>query len=744
LVAQYAGGGPASADASEPLDDPFDDPLDEALDEAPDDPLDELVPELPDPDPDPLDELPEPSDDAGDDPPPHPTAIVVVHPMAAKLTTAAQAALPIMMPGLPSNPRAPADITSKAPRWDRRDPSRAVRPGSRRSHSGGESLRSEAARDLLKERVLDRRGTMDHFPMRRERAASLAVLLTLAVAGCFGTIGDAGTGNGGGGGGGAGPPGGSTCAGTPDVGPSQILRLSKTQYVNVLTDLFGSAVVSQLGSSISQIPDDDTVTNPAVLTTVSDDHLTGYMAVAMGVAQAVTSSPTTASAVFGSCSVAAQPNPNCVDTYLTTTAPLILRRPLTTAEVAAGEAMVAAGTDGYLNRLGALLAYHLQNPWFTNRIELGTGPADTAPTYTLTPFEVAARIAFETTDSMPDAALFGAAAADELSMPAQLEAQVRRLLATTRGKAKIRSVLYNYVGNPSPSDLTVLPPALLSGLSDPAGLSSAMFTELDAFIDYIVWEKNGSLVDLLTSQASFASDPDLANIYGHAPADANRAPGSPTAVFSGRRAGILMRLPLLASPGPRNKLPHRGVTILRNVLCAPIPDPDAKTMAMIAALSPSPAQLEGMTTRKYLETVTANGICPSCHQAINPVGFAFENLGPAGRLRTVEAIFTTDDQSGTFVTNLPIDTTSQITIGTTPVPIADALDLVTQIASSASGTDCFVRRAYQFVQQRTEANNDECTIDEMKGQLTKISPSILDALVAAVANDATTLHRKAQ
>jgi hypothetical protein len=270
-----------------------------------------------------------------------------------------------------------------------------------------------------------------------------------------------------------------------------------------------------------------------------------------------------------------------------------------------------------------------------------------------------------------------------------------------------------------------------------------MFTELDAFIDYIVWEKNGSLVDLLTSQASFASDPDLANIYGHAPADPSRVPGSPTAVFSGRRAGILMRLPLLASPGPRNKLPHRGVNILRNVLCAPIPDPDAKTMAMIKALTPSQSALEGMTTRKYLETVTANGICPSCHQAINPIGFAFENLGPAGRLRTVEAIFTTDDQSGTFVTNLPIDTASQATIGTTTAPVADALDLVTQIASAPSGTDCFVRRAYRFVQQRTEANNDECTIDDMKGQLTKAGSSILDALVTAVANDATTLHRKA-
>src|SRR5262249_47758637 len=163
-----------------------------------------------------------------------------------------------------------------------------------------------------------------------------------------------------------------------------------------------------------------------------------------------------------------------------------------------------AATGTYLEKLGVLLAYHLQTPWFTNRIELGTGAADTAPTFALTPFEVAARVAFATTDSAPDATLFHAAAANELSTRAQLEAQARRLFATDRGKVKIRSILHNYIGNPSPSDLTVLPPDVLAGLHAPAGLSTTMFTELDQFIDHIVWEKNGSLVDLLTSQASFA------------------------------------------------------------------------------------------------------------------------------------------------------------------------------------------------------------------------------------------------
>jgi hypothetical protein len=451
-----------------------------------------------------------------------------------------------------------------------------------------------------------------------------------------------------------------------------------------------------------------------------------------------------ASAVFGSCAVDANPSAKCVDTYLNTTAAQIFRRPLTPAEIAQGEAMVSGGTDTYLESLGALLVYHLQTPWFTNRIELGNGPPDGAATFTLTPFEVAMRIAFATTDSTPDATLMSAATANQLSTRAQIEAHVRRLFATSRGRAKIRSILYNYAGNPTPSDLTVLPPHLLTGLKNPAAVSTSMQAEMDQFIDYIVWEKNGSLTDLLTSQASFASDPDLAAIYGHAPADPNRAPGSPTATFAGRRAGILMRLPLLASAGPRTRIPRRGVNVLRSVLCMQMPEPDAKTMAMILQLNPTPQQMEGMTNRQYMETVTATGACHGCHQAINSVGFAFENFGPEGRLRTQEAIFTTNNQSGMFVTNLPINTASDVNLGGTDSQVTDALDLINVIASSPTGPDCFTRRAYRFVQQRTETDQDKCALGDMIGQLSKPGASILDAMVAAVANDSTTLHRKVQ
>ena len=536
-----------------------------------------------------------------------------------------------------------------------------------------------------------------------------------------------------------------TCGNTVDTGPSQILRLSKTQYVNTLSDIFGAPVVMQLGTALGVLPDDNTLTNPAALSQVSPNHIAGYMTVAMALAQVVTTSPSLATTVFGSCAVASSPSAKCVDTYLTTTAPQIFRRPLTPAEIAQGEMLVSSGTGTYLQNLGVLLAYHLQTPWFSNRIELGTGTADAATTFGLTPFEVATRISFATTDSTPDAALFGAASTNELSTSAQIEAQVRRLFATGRGKAKIHSTIHNYIGNPNASDLTVLPPALLTGLQNPANLSTEMFTEMDQFIDYVVWEKNGSLTDLLTSQASFASDPDLASIYGNPPADPNRTSGAPTATFAGRRAGILMRLPLLASAGPRTNMVHRGVNYLRSVLCEAIPEPSAETMAAITALNPTAMQLEGMTNRQYLQTVTASGACKSCHSSINPAGFAFENFDPVGRLRTAEAVFTTNDQTGTFVADLPIDTTSEVLGGSNvDFQVTDGLDLVTQTAKSEPGIACFSRQVYRFLYQRSETTNDNCALNNMYSALTKTNGSILDAMVAGIANSATALHRKPQ
>ena len=51
----------------------------------------------------------------------------------------------------------------------------------------------------------------------------------------------------------------------------------------------------------------------------------------------------------------------------------------------------------------------------------------------LTSWELASRLSYFLTGSMPDDALFAAAAADALRTPAQVAAQARRLLAATNG-----------------------------------------------------------------------------------------------------------------------------------------------------------------------------------------------------------------------------------------------------------------------------------------------------------------------
>ena len=71
----------------------------------------------------------------------------------------------------------------------------------------------------------------------------------------------------------------------------------------------------------------------------------------------------------------------------------------------------------------------LQSPQFVFRVEVGEGPPDAEGNVTLSDWEVASRLSFLIWDSMPDAALFAAAASGELSEPAEIRAQTKRMLA---------------------------------------------------------------------------------------------------------------------------------------------------------------------------------------------------------------------------------------------------------------------------------------------------------------------------
>lgn len=74
----------------------------------------------------------------------------------------------------------------------------------------------------------------------------------------------------------------------------------------------------------------------------------------------------------------------------------------------------------------------------------------------------------------------------------------------------------------------------------------------------------------------------------------------------------------------------RGKWILEEVLGTPPPPPPP----LVKTLSPDDKPQDGLTFRQRLEAHRQNPTCAACHQRMDPLGFALENLGPTGQWRT--------------------------------------------------------------------------------------------------------------
>ena len=207
-----------------------------------------------------------------------------------------------------------------------------------------------------------------------------------------------------------------------------------------------------------------------------------------------------------------------------------------------------------------------------------------------------------------------------------------------------------------------------------------------------------------------------------------------------------MRANFLAGVRSRTPMIKRGVKIRRRVLCDDLPDPSQAALDGRSALEPSAASIVTMTNRTYLDTVSGRIAmlpqCTSCHDRINPTGYGFENFDSLGRMRTAEKVFDLVD------TNLLLNSYTVTTNAQVPMPnnevlsIDDGYDLVTNIANGTKGPACFAKWTYRYFNQRSEAAEDSCQLNDIYAQLTKPSASILDAFVKSLANSVSTQRRK--
>ena len=174
--------------------------------------------------------------------------------------------------------------------------------------------------------------------------------------------------------------------------------------------------------------------------------------------------------------------------FITSFGQRAFRRPLTDAEVTTHVGLfnqgptLYPGVDAFKAGASLVIQAMLQSPYFLYRTELGTAAAGAAKV-PLNDWEVAAKLAFALTNTMPDDTLFAAAAAGQLHDKASVAAQAKRLLD---GSARARPASTTSSSRSSASDATTASPATrrCSPISRPNS-PAAMKQEVLQFLDWI-------------------------------------------------------------------------------------------------------------------------------------------------------------------------------------------------------------------------------------------------------------------
>jgi mono/diheme cytochrome c family protein len=318
----------------------------------------------------------------------------------------------------------------------------------------------------------------------------------------------------------------------------------------------------------------------------------------------------------------------CAKKILSTLATRAYRRPVADNEVEIllgfyREARASADFDAGIRRgLERILAA----PSFLFRIEREPAGLAEGTAYRLGDLDLASRLSFFLWSSIPDDELRDAAARGRLSDPAALEQQVQRMLRDPRSRALVdnfagRWLELNKLAGVVPD--TELYPEFDENLRD------AMEQETRLFVGSQV-QANRSVVELLTADYSFlnerlAAHYGIPNVYG--------SHFRRVAFAGGTRGGLLGQSSVLTitSYPNRTSITMRGRWLLANLLGAPPPPPPAD----IPALEEAGEKGQPRSLRERMELHRKDPACASCHQRMDPLGFALENFDALGKWRTV-------------------------------------------------------------------------------------------------------------
>jgi hypothetical protein len=370
------------------------------------------------------------------------------------------------------------------------------------------------------------------------------------------------------------------------------------------------------------------------------------------------------------------------------------------------------GAEATAGGVELLLEGVLQAPQFLYRTEIGRAGKELA---TFDDYELASRLSYALSGSMPDDELFAAARAKTLTASRQgLADQARRLLGGPGGQATIETFHHHLLNLGSfqriEKDAKAVPGYV------PA-LRDDMYKEALALVRDVAIERGQGLSGLLTASHTFVNA-RLARLYD--------LPGSFTDdkfvrvdLDPSRRLGLLTSTGFLSlyAHGLEPDIIHRGLFVAENLLCKPLPPPPDDIQ--VPKVDPT------LTNRQRIEAISGKGTCgEACHSTfINPPGYALEGYDGLGRVRPTDQ-------------GKPVDTAGSYRLDGEVRTFSNAVELARLLAASQEAHQCYAGHWLEFLHARPRQESDAKFLADLatRSQAGRLSP--LDLIVTLVTSDA--------
>jgi len=340
----------------------------------------------------------------------------------------------------------------------------------------------------------------------------------------------------------------------------------------------------------------------------------------------------------------------CAEQIISTLARRAFRRPVTEEDVAAVMAFYEQEREeggSFDQGIHAALTRILVSPFFLFRAEKENPDVPPGGTHPIDDFELASRLSFFLWSSIPDEELLALAEQGRLRDPEVLEAQVRRMVADARADALVANFTGQWLQLRN-LEQRVKPDLLLFPDFD-GNLRNAFRRETEMLFGHVLREDR-PVHELLTADYTFVNE-RLARHYGIRGVYGSRF--RKVSIEDPNRRGILGHGSILAltSAASRTSPIIRGKFIMTEILNSPPPAPPGD----VPALEESAPVGRPSTVREQLELHRANPNCATCHNVIDPPGFALENFDAVGQWRDKTAEGLEIDASGVLADGSVVD-----------------------------------------------------------------------------------------